>query len=241
MNKRSSVSARAFKLPCNLTLTLQLIIAVIVLFQPNAPISWAQINSKDILDGIKGIYGEMPGLKIAYKRDILSGTMALLNEQTGTDIAHGQIFFRHPHFLKINQELPNHEQVISNGETLWWYVPHKKLVYRYPSHKVGSEIKLLSDIFTGLEKVEDNFEISVIPDKNIEQGFRIKLNPTPPWPDIDHIVIGVGKDYIIKRLEIRNIMGNKTRFFFKDLSEQKNLDKDYFNFIIPDGVELVEE
>ena len=42
-----------------------------------------------------------------------------------------------PYFLKIQQETPKSEALITDGDTLWWYIPDKKQAYVYPSHTSG--------------------------------------------------------------------------------------------------------
>ena len=70
------------------------------------------------------------------------------------DMASGQIHFRSPKFLRVQQDTPKPEAIISDGNTLWWYLPHKNQVYRYPSHQLGKEIQLLNDIFQGLRNIK---------------------------------------------------------------------------------------
>jgi len=99
-----------------------------------------------ILDGIRKRYGHLPGLTVTYKREIITKSMAMLGDQMNRDLATGQIHFRPPYFLRIQQDTPSSEVVITDGDTLWWYVPSKKKVYMYPFHIAGQELRLLSDM-----------------------------------------------------------------------------------------------
>ena len=100
-----------------------------------------------ILDGVRHLYGPLSGLSVVYEREVVTKSMAMLGIQTKKDVASGRIYFKPPHFLRLEQATPKPETVINNGDTLWWYIPRKKQVYRYPSQKLGREMRILYDIF----------------------------------------------------------------------------------------------
>ena len=77
--------------------------------------------------------------------------MAMLDDDMGFDKASGIFFFKGPHFLKVQQESPGREYIISNGDRIWWYLPDEKTAYRYDD--MGKELSILSMIFMGLKKL----------------------------------------------------------------------------------------
>jgi len=195
----------------------------------------------EILNGIRNRYGNLPGLTVTYEREIVSSSMALFGDQMKTDMATGQINFKPPYFLMVQQEKPRPETVTTDGETLWWYIPQKDLVYRYPSNMLGKELRLLSDIFRGLGEVGDSFEVTQS-DLDIKQGYRIKLIPNPPWQEIDHINLSVARDnFSIRVVEIHNYLGSITRFTLGDFSIKEGFTDQFFRFVVPDGVRVIDE
>jgi outer membrane lipoprotein-sorting protein len=216
------------------------IIIVSIIFAQTSPVL-AEDQLSEILAGIQKRYGDLPGLSVPYERDIISRSMAMLGEQMKTDLATGRIHFRPPSFLRIQQETPKTEAVITDGDTLWWYIPQKKQVYRYPSDRAGRELRLLSEIFQGLRQVSESFEV-VQSGLGTKGDYQLKLIPNPPWPQIDHINLSVVRgDYHIRVVEIHNYIGSITRFTLGDLSVQERFEKGFFKFIIPDGVTVIEE
>jgi outer membrane lipoprotein carrier protein len=193
------------------------------------------------IEGIRKRYGHLPGFTVPYEREIITRSMAMLGAQQASDLATGQIHFKPPHFLRVQQETPNPEAVISDGETLWWYIPQKKQAYRYPSHKLGKELKVLGDIFQGLRKAEETFVITLAGhDGNDER--RLALRPKPPWPDIDHITLSVTReDCRIRKVEIHNVLGGMTRFKLGDILVQERFKEGFFSFSPPEGVKVIEE
>ena len=215
------------------------IILVSVFLMHSSPVM-ANDQLSEIIKGIRKRYGNLPGFAVTYSREIISRTMVMLGESQKTDLATGRIYFKPPHFLKVQQETPRPETVTTDGDILWWYIPQKGVVYRYPSHKLGKELQVLCDIFNGLRAVEESFHV-VLGDMSGKGKYQLKLTPDPPWPDIDHIDITVAQgDYHILTVEIHNYIGGITRFILGDFTKKEKLEPDFFSFVAPEGVRVIE-
>ncbi len=214
---------------------------LLLLFLWPANLATADMQLSDILEGVRKRYGDLPGFSLPYQREIITRSMAILGGSVDAELASGRIHFKPPHFLKVQQETPKPETIISDGQILWWHVPHKSQAYRYPSHELGKEIQLLNDIFRGLRAVEESFDVMLI---GVEEkgDYQLKLIPNPPWAEVDHIMLSVTKgDYTIQRVEIHNQIGGITRFILGDLSVRKNFPEDFFRFVVPEGVKVIEQ
>ena len=93
-----------------------------------------------ILEGIRNNYAGLEGLTVPYERDVVTQSMAMLDEGIRSDLAEGLIHFKPPRFLRIEQQKPRAERVVSDGETLWWYIPENKEVYRYPAGRTSPHL-----------------------------------------------------------------------------------------------------
>ena len=201
----------------------------------------AQDQLTKILDGIKKNYGTLSGLSLSYEREIITKSMAMLGDAVKSDAAGGQIYFMPPYFLKVQQETPTQEILTTDGKTLWWYIPAKNQVHRYPTDRLGPELRLLSDVFRGLKGVEEGFVVS-LKEEAAAEPLKLELIPNPPWPDITHIDLYVTPaEYRIERLEIYNILGGLTRFRLGDKIKAESFKEDFFRFKIPDGAKVIEE
>jgi outer membrane lipoprotein-sorting protein len=200
----------------------------------------AEPQLSKILSGIEKRYGQMAGLSVPYQREIVTKSMALLGNQMKTDVATGHIFFKPPHFLKVEQETPTPEDLITDGNVLWWYIPQKHQAHRIPSSKLGKELELLADIFQGLRGVEESFVIVLAGED--EKGLTLELTPNPPWPDTHYIDLLVNpKEFLIQKVEVYDLMGGVTRFNLGEVTEQKDFKPDFFTFVPPPGVRIIEE
>jgi outer membrane lipoprotein-sorting protein len=202
---------------------------------------YAGENVTEILGGLRSHYGTLPGLTVPYKREIITRSMAMLGTQMKGDVATGIIYFKPPHFLKVAQQTPKEEYVISDGKVLWWYIPDKALAYRYPSEKLGKELQVLSDTFQGLKQAEENFKITLKQDEE-KKLYLLNLVPDPPWQQVEHVGLLIDpQDYSIRMISIYNYMGGITRFMLEKLSVRYDLNENSFHFQAPDGVRIVEE
>jgi len=195
----------------------------------------------DALNGILKTYGDLPGLSVPYQREIITKSMAILGDDIKTDIASGTFIFKPPYYLKVLQDLPEEESITTDGQTIWWYIPEEKVVYRYPAGELGKELLLLSNIFNGLSHVTDGFDVTL--EKPPDKGeYNLKLTPKETWEEIDHISLTVNSDsYAILVVEVHNLLGTVTGFKLGDFSAEEGLEKDFFELEIPDGVELIEQ
>jgi len=194
----------------------------------------------NILEGIRKNYVNLPGLTLSYEREVITTTMAMLGDQAKGDLATGLMYFKHPYYLKLAQETPKPETVIANEDTLWWYIPDKKRVYEYSALEFGKELRLLSDIFRGLIQVEKRFQVTLLEPSELG-GNQIELIPNPPLQNIERIILTVTKEHDIRVVGIRYQLGSMTLFTLKNVTVKKDFEKDFFNFIVPEGVQLVKE
>ncbi len=206
----------------------------------NAGAVLAEGDLDSILGGIQKNYGDLPGLTLSYQREVITKSMSMMGGQIKGDLASGRMYFKPPNLLRLEQETPRPETVISNEETLWWYQPDKKCVYKYPAKEFGKEMRLLCDIFRGLIKVEERFEVKML-DRNQKGENQIGLTPNPPWESIDRIILTVSDDNKIRLVGIHYQLGGVTMFTLNDVSAKKDFEEDYFSFSVPEGVTLIEE
>jgi outer membrane lipoprotein-sorting protein len=216
---------------------LIMFIVLTALFQG---VSMADESLTTILEGIQKTYGPLPGLSVPYTREVITRSMSMLGAQAKGDTASGRIYFRHPHFLRLEQERPKPETIIANEDTLWWYIPEKKCAHRYPANDFGKELRLLSDIFRGLAHVEKSFQV-VLHGRSPSGDYEIELIPDPPWEEIDRMVVTADQEYKIHSINIHNTLGTTTRFTLGAMSEKSDFEEGFFRFVAPEGVKVIVE
>ena len=193
-----------------------------------------------VLEGVNKKYHHLPGLTTSYTREVITRSMSMLGDQARGDLATGQIYFSPPHWLRMDQQTPEPETIIANEDKIWWYIPNKNRVYRYSTKKFGRGLSILSEIFSGFTRVEENFAVAMVSDPE-QKEYQIQLTPNTPWQEIDHINITLTKDYDVRVVDICNQFGTITRFRLEDLIVKEKFEKGFFLFIVPEGARLVDE
>ena len=205
-----------------------------------APLARADEDVHSLMVKIQEKYGRLDAASASYTRDVITRSMSMMGMKTSGDLAKGKLFFQFPLSIRMEQETPHHETLLSDGAVLLWYVPDKKTLYKYPADKFGKELSVLRDLFRGLEKAEKRFHIDLMEPAE-GNAFRLKLTPTPPWEQVDYLVVLLSRKVNIKGLEIHNILGSITRFTIEGLKAAGPFKKNFFKLQVPDDVKIVEE
>lgn len=216
-----------------------LMVTYLMLFLLHSP-ALARDDLTDILQGIRKKYGDLPGLTLSYSREVITKTMTMLGDQFKGDLATGRMFFKPPYFLKLTQGTPKPETIISDENTIWWYIPDEKRVYKSSAKEFGRELMLLSDIFRGLIQVRERFQVTLLETNELRE-YQIELRPNTQWENIDHIILTVTAEYGIRIVGIHYQLGSVTLFTLKDIAAKQDFENDFFTFIVPKGVIVVEE
>lgn len=215
-----------------------LIIFQLVLVSLLASSVLAKEQGAGILEGVRSKYSQLPGLEVSYTREVFTRSMSMMGDQVKGDAASGHIYFRPPDSLKLEQESPREEVIVTNGQILWWYIPAEKRVYRYPRSQFGEELTVLSDIFRGLSKVKEDFRVEIQSD-GPDCDSLVKLTPDPPWREIEKIILGLSEHHDIQIVEIHNQIGGKTRFMLGETHERNDFEEGFFEFKVPQGVRVI--
>ncbi len=205
---------------------------------PRAAGADEKLNS--LLQGIQRTYRHLSSISVPYTREVVTRSMSMLGNQLKGDVATGRIYFKPPYYLRLEQETPDHEILLSDGSTLWWYIPDKKQAYRYPAAKYGQELRLLSDLFRGLERVDKSFQAAFI-GRNNRGADLLELRPKPGWEEIERIVVAVGDGFEIREVVLYNVLGSMTHFKLDDMSVNEDFEPGFFTFQVPEGVEVIVE
>jgi outer membrane lipoprotein-sorting protein len=185
-------------------------------------------------------YRHLEAASASYTRDVITRSMSMMGMQTSGDLATGHLFFQFPHFIRMEQEKPTHEILVSDGVSLLWYVPDKKTLYQYPAEKFGRELSVFKDLFRGLDTAEKKFHTALMTPAD-PKDFLLKLTPDPPWDQIDYLVVALSRTLDIKTLEIHNLLGSVTRFSLTDVKPTDPFQKDFFKLRVPDDTQIIRE
>ena len=207
----------------------------------------AQQNTTDqdeILSAVQKKYAGMETLRADYTRVTTTPAMDGVFQSTSQHAASGLLMFKKPTKLILNQATPRPEQFVTDGATVWWFIPEENVVHRYQNVDVYGELKPLLDFFAGLGGLEGSFAVKVTPaGENGEADHRLdltRLKSDGAGPR--EITVWVDpENFDMKGFSLTALTGESTIFTLTNLELNPGLDDSIFIFRIPKGVEVIND
>ena len=89
--------------------------------------------------------------------------------------------------------------------------------------------------------MEESFDV-MLTETDEKGNYQLKLIPNPPWTEIQHIMLSISQeDCTIRKVETHNQIGGITRFILGDLSVREKFPEDFFRFVAPEGVKVIQQ
>lgn len=156
----------------------------------------------------------------------------------------GEVIFLKPGKMYWRYSEPEEHLYITDGETLWDYLPEEKQVTVL---KVSSVIKqnLPRAFLFGMGELKEQFEISFHSGRitDAEGNYWLELVPKK---DEEREALGTiqlwvdPKDFIVKDTELLDSLGNRNRLSFTEIKMNPKVDENIFTFKPPKNVEVIE-
>ena len=157
--------------------------------------------------------------------------------------AEGVLSFRSPNRLRMDQKKPRPEQLICNGDKVWWYLPEEKVVNVYRLKDYYLQIKPIIDFLSGLGRLDKDFSVRL--DKTPPEEapfFQLVLKPKNPQPDLQQILVRVSKTtFLPMEFSFDNLMGDGTRFRFNRMQTALKINESFFEFTPPAGTQVISQ
>ncbi len=211
---------------------ISLLLAVVIGFGLTAS---AEETVGAVINSLQAKYDQTQDFSATFTQETISksiGAPAIIN---------GKVYVKKPGKMLWEYTDPKKQQIISDGQTLWFYVPDDKQVRIYKTAEAFENLPFLNFLF-GKGKIEDDFTaaFSELDKDKAKDYYLIALTPKGKDSSIDKVLILVSKrDYLINQLNTYDVLGNVTRIAFKDMALNSGLKDSMFHFIVPPGVETI--
>lgn len=129
---------------------------------------------------------------------------------------------------------------VSDGETLWMYLPGDKQVHIYSDMASSASGAMVLDILGDLSKIDQKFESSL--GEAGADSYAVVLKPKPELEtSYKQIELEVAKkDYKLQKVTLTDLFGTQTIYAFSNLELNPKLKADTFTFMVPKGVEVID-
>jgi len=190
------------------------------------------VSLETILKGIETRYAGK-GFSVAFFQESMLKAMQI------SDTAEGRLTVKKPGKMRWEYILPDPQTIITDGKSMWIYRPadNQVMVGKAPDFfGSGKGAGFLSDI----TQVRKSFRISQKTAENPDY-YRLQMIPKHPTPDIGEIVLSIHKDsFQVDQVVTYNAYGDETKIVFSNYRFNLNPNEDLFNFVIPEGIDVME-
>ena len=150
----------------------------------------------------------------------------------------GEVYIKKPGKMKWTYNAPDPQILISNSKTLWLYLPQEKQVNKVPVENVYSN-NTPALFLAGKGKLMESFNVFQV----LRDGREITLVMVPKREDmnLEKLVLHADqKNYQIIGSTVYDKLGNKTDITFSQIEINPDLPEEMFQFITPEGVEVMD-
>jgi outer membrane lipoprotein carrier protein len=208
---------------------------LVSLMMVSSPLAFAQDSLDDVIKNLQERYDETKDFSSVFTQETITKSLG------APAIVNGKVYFKKPGMVRWEYTDPIVQDIISDGETLWLYLPDDKQVRIYKAAEAFGNQAFLGFLF-GEGEITDDFETALgeLDAEKAQDYYLLMLAPKDPESTIYRILLLVDKEnYLIHQVNTYDILGNVTRIAFKDIATNSGLKNSLFHFIVPPGVETI--
>lgn len=148
----------------------------------------------------------------------------------------GQMTIKRPGKFRWDYDEPNPQQVVSDGEKVWFYDIELEQITVKPLGRTLGETP--ASLLAGGQGVEESYTVKDVGDAGSISWVR--LTPKAKDSDYQNLRLGfVGEQLQI--LELLDSLGQTTRITLSNGQENPELSDERFRFVPPKGVDVINE
>jgi outer membrane lipoprotein carrier protein len=207
---------------------------------------------KDVVTVLEKGYQQLSDLQADFAQR--TTIAAMKREERGN----GELFLKRPSggvaMFRFNYTKPR-QQIVSNGKTLWYYIPDNKQVM------VGSMASMFEggngialSYLTGMGNVSRDFSVAFSGSGRDKQGnYLLELVPRKKSQVMSKLLLTISAKAVeqyqktgqietpfpILASVVHDQMGNQTRIEFSKIKVNRGLGSEKFTFKVPSGVEVI--
>ncbi|MCF8040516.1 MAG: outer membrane lipoprotein carrier protein LolA [Desulfarculaceae bacterium] len=166
-------------------------------------------------------YRQVKSLSADYQR--ASSFVSLGAQGGGRKVTgSGRLAWARPLKLRLEQDTPRRELIITGGAAAWWVRPQRRQADLYPLSQFTSGLTSLLDALGGLDSLEKDYKVLEASDKEMAAAPKgsvlLALEPRNRRADLKELVLVFAKEGLALRgFVIYNLVGDRTAYSFSNL------------------------
>ena len=180
-------------------------------------------------EALNYFFDEVDSFKARFDQVVLDESLAEINN------GQGMVWVQRPGLFRWNYAFPEAQEIVGDGENVWVYdVELEQVTVQSQDLVLGRSPALL---LSGSGDIETTH---VIEDMGTEGGLDwVNLVSKDEESEFREVRIGF-EDSGLRLMELLDSLGQKTRIRFMELEENETIPMSVFNFVPPDGVDIID-
>ena len=182
------------------------------------------------LDSLNYFFSEIKTFEARFGQIVLDESLVEIDD------GQGRLWIQRPGLFRWDYDEPDAQQIIGDGDNVWVYdIELEQVTVRDQEATLGKSPAIL---LAGEGNLEDDYVIEDIG----TQGRFDWVNLVPRTEDSGFSEVRIGfEDNRLRLLELLDTLGQRTRISFVDLKENVPVSPTTFEFIPPEGVDIISE
>lgn len=199
-------------------------LAVFLLFQ----------SLPDLIDGVDRAFAQMKD----FSSDFVQIFQDLLNRKQQEA---GHLYLMRPRMMRWEYKSPEEKFFISDGKTVYFYVPADKQVNK-EAVKDTFDDRMPLMFLLGRSNLRNEFtQFELLTSKPFLEGTKVVRMYPKRKTDLTELIMEVDpSSYQIRRLLLAHSDGSRSEFIFSNIRTNIGVKASLFDFKVPPGVEVVQ-
>jgi outer membrane lipoprotein-sorting protein len=194
------------------------------------------------LTGLAKRYVGLESFSAKYSRTTTTPALDNVFRTQANQTATGVIQWKQLSKLRLDQSDPNQEALMTDGQTVWWYLPTEKQVRIYRDVDLSGELSPLLTFMSGIKTLREKFNIKEAPTEDARKDQTgLVLEAKGRSEEAGHIIIYCDQQFSLTGFRLSSLTGEKTDFFLEDQKINPGFEDDFFVLKIPRGATVIEE
>jgi outer membrane lipoprotein carrier protein len=154
----------------------------------------------------------------------------------------GTLWLKKPGKMRWEYRSPREKLFLSDGKDAWFYVPGERQVRRTAVKKLD-DLRSPLAFLLGKTKLEKELQgLSLAPDVAPLAGGDVVLRGVPKSlaERVSQVLLEITPEHLIGRILIEEVDGSVTEYRFSSQKEDVAVADQRFQFMTPDGVEVID-
>jgi len=204
--------------------------------------AWAEAAKAEVLSALKNRYADITGIAADYTRTATSPAMEKTYKASNRHVAEGRLLFKKPNKLRLDQTSPDPELLLTDGTTVWWYIPEENVVQKYSSRNLMTQLQPLLDFLNGLGDLEKSFTVALMHIQvKGESRYELSLAPKSEGTGLSELKVWFKSDnYTLTGFRITSTLREVTDFELRVVRFNPGISDSRFQFQVPDEAEVID-